>query len=80
MQRGDVKQTKHLQREALLLSLAEPQSQTASPVCMPKFFLAPIENQDDRPECPKVKMTHSTDLNNTNKQWSEEERTNMTST
>lgn len=32
------------------------------------FFLAPIENQADRPECPKVKMTHSTDLNNTNKQ------------
>lgn len=68
MQRADEKQTKHLQREALLLSLAGPQPQTASSAGMPKFFLAPTENQADRPECPKVKMTHSTDLNNTNKQ------------
>lgn len=71
MQRADETQTKHLQREALLLSLAGPQPQTASSVCMPKFLLAPIENQADRPECPKVKMTHSTDLNNTNKQAGE---------
>lgn len=68
MQRADEKQTKHLQRGALLLSLAGPQPQTASSFCMPKFFLASIENQADKPECPKVKMTHFTDLNNTNKQ------------
>lgn len=68
MQRAREKQTKHVQREPLLLSLAEPQPQPSSSVCMPKFRLGPTGNQADRPECPKVKMTHSTDLNNTNSQ------------
>jgi len=64
----DGKQTMHLQRDTLLLSLAGPQPKTSSSVWMPKFFLAPTENQADRPECPKVKMTHYTDFNNTDQQ------------
>lgn len=68
MKADDVKPARYLQREAQLLSLAGPQPQSASPVCMPKIFLAPIENQADRPECPKVKITHFADFKNTDKQ------------
>lgn len=73
-----MRQTKHLQRDALLLSLAGPQPQTTSPVCLPNFSIAPIENQADRPECPKVKVTHSAAFKNPDMQPGDVSRRSQT--
>lgn len=62
-----MRQTVHLQGEALILSLAGLQPKISLPVCTPKIFLTPTENQADRQECTTVKMTHSSDFNNTDK-------------
>lgn len=67
MQKAQEKQRKALPKRTSISQLGTaPTADILFSLHAKVFATTWIENQPDKPECPRVKMTHPADLNNTN--------------